>query len=225
MKSEASSALRFTLFILVLAFLWYLGRFYHLDTARIQEVLRQIPLVYSGLLYILLYVTVTFFLFFSKDLFWLMGALLFGPAFSALFISCAEITNAAILFNLSRILGRRYVEDSLQRRNARLDKKLGSLNFFWLFLLRVAPLVPYRFLDLAAGLTPLSFKKYMAAVVFGSPLKIVWIQYILAAMGKSVLDNPAALGDYFLRNTHLFWLSCFYLAAVIAVAIKMGKKG
>lgn len=225
MIRETSSALRFALFVLALALLWYLGRFYHLDTARIQEALRHIPFVYSGLLYILLYVTVTFFLFFSKDLFWLIGAVLFGPAFSALFISCAEIINAVILFNLSRILGRRYVEDSLERRNAWLDKRLGSLDFFWLFLLRVAPLVPYRFLDLAAGLTPLSFRKYMAAVVFGSPLKIVWIQYILAAMGKSVLNNPAALGDYFLRNMHLFWLSCFYLAAVIAVALKMGRKG
>ena len=214
---------RLLFFIVVLAALWFLGRSVNIDTERVQKALRGFPIFYSGMLYIALYVGVTFFLFFSKDLFWLMGAVLFGPLRSALFIWLAEIISAGILFKLSFYMGRGSIESTLPDNYARLDKKIGSLSFLWLFLLRVAPMVPYRFLDLAAGLTAVSFRKYMAAVVFGTPLKIFWIQYLLAALGKSVLDDPSAVAGYFARNTHLLVWSFFYLFVVAAVAIKFKR--
>ena len=200
---------------------WYLGRYFHLDTARIQEWLRGYPLFYSGLLYIFLYVVISFLLFFSKDLLWFMAAVLFGPSLSALFICIAEVINAFILFYLARYLGKPYVEKSLSGRYKILYEKLSKVNFFWLFVFRAAPLIPYRFLDLACGLTTMRFRKYLAAVVLGTPVKMFWVQHILYGVGKSVLDNPYALVEYFLNNKALLLFSLIYIILVIMVVVKI----
>lgn len=219
-----SQRLRFAAFILALFLLWYLSRFFKVDISSLQDYLSGYPLILSGALYILLYVIVTFFILFSKDLFWLMGALLFGPFLSASLICIAELVNAVILFYFSRFLGRGYVERKMSVKYRALDEKLSRLSLPWLIVFRAAPLVPYRFMDLAAGLTGMRFKKYFIAVFLGTPLKMFWIQYIIYAVGRSILNNPAALTEYFLSNKPLFFFSLFYVILVIAVLIKIARR-
>jgi uncharacterized membrane protein YdjX (TVP38/TMEM64 family) len=209
--------------MLAIAFLliWLLGRNLRIDSAGLSAGLGKFPLILSGLIYIILYVVVTFFIFFSKDIFWIAGALLFGGPLSALFVSIAETVNAALLFHLARRFGRGFVEKMAEEKYKWLDEKLGRINFIWFFLFRAAPLIPYRFLDLAAGLTRLKFRKYLAAVILGSPVKIFWIQYILAAVGANILARPQALVDFFLTNQPLMLFSFLYLILVAAVVLKM----
>jgi uncharacterized membrane protein YdjX (TVP38/TMEM64 family) len=209
--------------MLAIAFLliWLLGRNLRIDSAGLSTGLGKFPLILSGLIYIILYVVVTFFIFFSKDIFWIAGALLFGGPLSALFVSIAETVNAALLFHLARRFGRGFVEKMAEEKYKWLDEKLGRINFIWFFLFRAAPLIPYRFLDLAAGLTRLKFRKYLAAVILGSPVKIFWIQYILAAVGANILARPQALVDFFLTNQPLMLFSFLYLILVAAVVLKM----
>jgi uncharacterized membrane protein YdjX (TVP38/TMEM64 family) len=211
----------FFILVISLFLIWYWGRFFNLDTSALQHSLEKYPLLARGLFFILLYVVITFFVFFSKDFFWLAGAVLFGALTSALLISIAEFINAFILFHLARFLGRAYVDKRLTARYRRLDEKLGKVNFFWLFLLRAVPLIPYRFLDLAAGLTTLSFGRYMAAVVLGTPLKTFWMQVILAAVGQNIYKDPNAVIKYFLGHQTLFMLSLVYSLFVILVVLKM----
>ena len=215
----------FLLLIIALVVIWYLGKSYHVDSAAIQNSLKNFPIFFSAAIYIFLYVTVTFFIFFSKDVFWLLGAVLFGAGLSTLFICLAESNNAFILFYLARNLGRAYVEKKIAGEYQYLDEKLGRVNFFWLFIFRAAPLIPYRFMDLAAGLTSIKFKRYLVAVILGSPLKMFWIQYILAAVGYSIFRSPAKLVEYFLSNKTLFMFSFIYVIFVIAVIIKLKYKG
>jgi uncharacterized membrane protein YdjX (TVP38/TMEM64 family) len=215
--------LEFLVLIIAILVIWYLGRYFRIDTQAIQDSLERLPIIYSGIIYIVLYVIVTFFVFFSKDVFWLTGAVLFGPLLSTLFICISETINAFILFYLSRSLGRAYVERQLSERYKKLDEKLAHINFFWLFIFRAAPLIPYRFLDLGAGLTRIHFRRYLAAVILGSPLKMFWIQYILFAVGKNTF-NPYALTEYFLNNRALLIFSLIYVVLVIAVIFKMRLK-
>jgi uncharacterized membrane protein YdjX (TVP38/TMEM64 family) len=216
--------LGFLILILVVLLFWYLGRALQIDIPAIQKWLSVFPPVLSAILYILLYVAVTFFIFFSKDLFWFMGAILFGPFLSALYICIAETINAFILFYLSRFLGRGYVEKNLSEKYRRLDNKLGKISLFWLFVFRAAPLLPYRFLDLASGLTGIRFKKYLIAVVFGSPFKMFWIQYILYGVGISIFNDPGVLAEYFLAHKPLLIFSLLYIILVVMVFLKIIKK-
>ncbi len=215
------SRIEFLALILLFVALYYLGRNLSFHPDMVEMLVGEVPLVFSCQLYVVLYVVVTFFVFFSKDVFWIAGAFVFGPYLSALLIWLAEIINAFVLFGLSRRLGRGFIEHHLPEKYRHLDDKMGRLSFFWLFLLRAAPLVPYRFQDLGAGLTKIQFRRYIAAVIFGSPVKVFWIQYVLAAVGMSVFRSPTALLDYFLANRVLMWFSLIYPFSVLLIVFKL----
>ena len=212
--------IKFLVLIIGIALIYFLGRYFHIDTQYLQGFLKRYPVVYSGIVFVTLYVIVTFFIWLSKDIFRLVAALIFGAYLSTLLVFIAEIINAIILFNLSRYLGRAYVENALKK----IDERLGRLNFLWLFLFRCVPIIPFRFLDLSIGLTKISFAGYLAAVILGSPLRIFWVQYALAGLGLAVFNNPYAVAVYLLRNNFLFVLGLVYLALIIIVAFKIKRK-
>ena len=216
--------IEFLVLLIAIAAFWSIGRYLRIDTSAIETSLKGSPLLYAGIFYVILYVIVTFFVFFSKDVFWLMGAVLFGVTLSTVLICIAEVINAAVLFNLDRHLGRAYVQKKVTGRYKELDEKLGRINFFWLFVFRAAPLIPYRFMDLGAGLTRIHFRRYITAVILGSPVKMFWIQYILYGVGKSIFDNPAVLVDYFVNNNGLLLISLVYVALVIMAVVKIESK-
>ena len=218
---------RLELLILILAVcsFWYLSRYFPIEIPLIQRSLSAFPLAISAPLYIILYVVVTFFIFFSKDLFWLMGALLFGPFLSATLICIAVVINSFMRFYISRSLSRAYVEKRLSGRYHKLDEKLSSISLFWLLVLRAAPLIPYRFLDLASGLTKMRFRKYLVAVIFGTPVKMFWIQYIIYSVGRSIFNDPVVLMEYFLNHKILLFLGFGYIILIIMALVKMfGRK-
>ncbi|MCM8801544.1 MAG: VTT domain-containing protein [Candidatus Omnitrophica bacterium] len=214
--------IRFLIFLGALIVFFLLGKYLHLDSNNLQASLLKIPIFYSGLLFILLYVVITFFVWLSKDIFYILGVAVFGPYISAGLIYLAEVINAFILFWLARYLGRGYVEGSLGKRYKNLDERLGNIGFIWLFIFRATPIIPYRFLDLASGLTRISFLKYILAVISGSPLKVFWVQYIIGAVGKDVFD-PHKMAEYFLKSKILFILSLIYIILVIVVTFKIKR--
>lgn len=213
--------LKFLFFVAALVLFWFFGRFFPVDTEAIQKSLAQFPHFYSGVIFVLLYVVVSFFLWFSKDVFRFAAAVLFGAFLSTLFIWIAEIINTGILFHFSRGLGRNFVENSLKGKYRNLDQKLAGLNFFWLFMFRLVPLVPFRFLDLAMGLSKISFRRYFTAAILGSPLRIFWVQFVLAGVGRNFFKSPSLVAEFFLKNQNLFFLSILYLILMLIVGFKL----
>lgn len=222
--SKNNTRFHFLLFLLAMAVCWYIGQHFSVDAQEIQNILLQINPFYSGIIFVFLYVIITFFFLFSKDVFWVMGAVLFGPFLSTLLIWIAEVINAFVLFYFARKLGRVFVEQKTAGRLAGLDERLGKLSLVWLFLLRAVPLIPYRFLDLSAGLTSIPFRKYVLAVILGSPVKTLWVQYVLAGVGQGVLHNPGLIVDYFMGNKVLLAVSLLYPVLAALVIIKIRKR-
>lgn len=218
------NSFKFLLLVIAIILLWLLGRYFPVEPEGIQRTLAGFSLFYAGIIFVVLYVVVTFFIWLSKDVFRFVSAILFGAYISTLFVWLAEVINALVLFYFARFLGRSFVEDSLGKRYSKLDERLGKVNFAWLFAFRAVPLVPFRFLDMASGLTRISFKRYLAAVILGSPLRIFWVQYVLAGVGKTIFKDPYALSEYLLANKNLLILSFVYLIGVILVAFKLRAK-
>ncbi|MBI4706627.1 MAG: TVP38/TMEM64 family protein [Candidatus Omnitrophica bacterium] len=216
--------IEFFVLIIVLFWVWYAGRSLRLDPDTIINSLRAFPLFYSSIIYVFLYVIVSFFIFFSKDVFWLTGALFFGPGYSTVLICISEAINAYILFYLARRFGRGFVEKRVAEKYRHLDEKLGRISFIWLFIFRAAPLIPYRFMDLAAGLTRIKFTRYFLAVILGSPLKMFWVQSVLYGVGKNILTNPVAIIGYFQDNRILMYVSLIYVVLVIMVVFKISSR-
>ena len=216
--------IKFLVLIISLILLWYLGRFLRIDTEALGKSLSRFPILYSAILYVVFYVIITFFVFFSKDIFWVAGAVVFGAILSTLLVYISEIINALILFHLARYLGRNFVEHHLKKKSENLDDRLANVNFFWLFIVRLVPLIPYRFLDLGVGLTKIRFRRYLLAVLLATPIRVFWVQYILALVGKNIFNKPELLIDYLLQNKALFVFSFIYLVLVILAAFKLKHK-
>lgn len=214
---------KFIIFIAAIVLFIVIGRHFPIDMDKLERSLAHLPFLAAGAIFVTLYVVVTFFIWLSKDIFRIAAALLFGPLLSSLLVFIAELINAVVLFNFSRFLGRGFVEESLKSRAKDLDERLARANFLWLFLFRVTPFIPFRFLDLGAGLTKMSCGRYLAAVILGSPLRIYWLQYILAALGRSVF-NPEVIINYLVLNKPAFIFSLSYLLLVILVFLKLRRK-
>ncbi len=210
----------FLLFVILILACWSLGHVLHIDLVEVRRALAEYPLWASGFLFILIYVGLTTVLWVGTiDFFRISGALLFGPYWSTLFVTIAEIANASILFLLSKKLGRDFVEEKFHLKKD--DKKYSPDNagFWTAFILRINPLVPFRFMDVGFGLTKLSFRKYFYAVVLGSPLRIFWLQFVIAALGEAVLKNPGLMVEYLQNNKMAMAVSVFYIGGVIVVTL------
>lgn len=224
------NALRFILFILLIAGFWLVGKLFHIDIPAVRTWLSQYPLWLSGLLYIVIYVGVTTVQWFgSIDFFRITGALLFGAGWSTLFVYIAEICNASILFMLSRKLGREFIEQRFHFKDKDNTYTPQTATFWTAVALRINPLVPFRFMDVGFGLSKISFRNYFWAVVVGSPLRIFWLQLVIAGVGEAILKNPMAMMDFLQTNRFAFALSSLYLLGVfvvtgVAVLVNIFKK-
>jgi uncharacterized membrane protein YdjX (TVP38/TMEM64 family) len=226
MKRNSKERLKFILLILILICFIILGMKYKITPDYLQEKLYKSPPVIMAIIYIALYVLVTFFIWFSKDVFRLVAAFIFGAGLSTLFVWTAEVINAAVLFYFSRFLGRKFIEEKMPQEaiwewQKRLNQRGG---FFSLLLLRAVPLIPFRFFDLFMGLSPISFRKFILVVILGSPLRIFWLQYILAAIGRNIFQGPQVLVSYILANKGVFLASLIYLILVLFLGYRLGGK-
>lgn len=89
--------------------------------------------------------------------------------------------------------------------------------------MRIAPLAPFRFLDISAGLTRISFREYFLVSAVGSPVRIFWLQFILAAVGVGIFQDINSVMGYFLANKTVFVFSLIYLIAAIVAALIIKK--
>ena len=212
--------IRFILLISLLIFFWFLVRALHIDIEAIRYRLSQYPLAISGFLFIAIYVGLTTLLWVGTiDFFRITGALLFGPYWSTLFVWMAETLNATILFHISRNLGREFIEQKFRLKERDLKYSKSNAGFWGALVLRINPLVPFRFMDFGFGLTKLPFPKYFWAVVLGSPLRILWLQFILAGVGEALFKDPGAIYKYLLNNMPVLLLSGLYLVVVFLMTI------
>lgn len=216
-------ATRFAVLIVGLLCLWLLGYALALDLATLERGFASIPPWLSGAVFVAAYVVGTFFIWLSKDLLRIFAALTFGPWGSTLLVWLAESANAAVLFHLSRRMGRAYIEERFALHHPALDVRLAGLPFAWLLMFRAAPLIAFRFLDLAAGLTRMSFRRYFAAVAVGSLPRILWLQLILAGVGRAILTDPLASAHYLQEHPEATCATATLGLLMVAVAWRVRR--
>lgn len=217
--------IRFALFLSIIIVLWFLAKVFDLDINAARQWLAQYPVAISGILFIALYVGLTAVLWVgTMDLFRISGALLFGPYLGTFLIWIAEILNAAILFTISRTLGQEFVLARLGIDAQKLDYSKSQGGFWSAFVLRINLLVPFRFMDLGFGLSKIKFSSYIWAVILGSPMRILLVQFIIAGVGEAILKDPTAMYNYLMEHQDvLFWCAMYFLAVIIITVIALIK--
>jgi uncharacterized membrane protein YdjX (TVP38/TMEM64 family) len=205
------STLRFCFFILLIFFCWILGRFFSIDEQTIRSFFVRIPLVYSAIVFVLIYVVLTFFLWFTKDILMVTSVILYGPYVSTLFVWIAEIINSVILFLLARSLGHEFVKNKMKGKFQGLRERMDKVGFWDMIALRGIILIPFRFLDLTFGLTKVSLKKYLTAVIPGSLPRVFMRQYGVYIFFIVVAKDIGSLIIYIQERPYLSLFAFFYL--------------
>ncbi|MFC1657931.1 TVP38/TMEM64 family protein [Candidatus Omnitrophota bacterium] len=219
-----ASSRRLLVLILFLVMVAVGSRYLRIDFDVVKVFLQRFSIGQAIGVYALIYVLGTIFIPPSKDILKVVGAVCLGAVSSSAGIWIAEVINACLLFYLARSLGRGFFQERLSGRAKLFDQRLGASGFKGILILRLVPLLPYRVMDLLAGLSSFGFTQYFIIAVIGSPLRIFWVQYVLAGVGEAIFKNPFALVDYIMTNRLIFAWSLAYFILVVMVAFRLKFK-
>lgn len=138
-------------------FAFDLGRFFSLDflkqsQARFAELREQQPLTLAAGFF-LVYVAVTALSLPGATIVTLAGGAIFGLGWGLLIVSFASSIGATLAFLTARFLLRDSVQSRFGQRLAEVDKGIQKDGAFYLFTLRLIPVVPFFVINLLMGLT------------------------------------------------------------------------
>jgi uncharacterized membrane protein YdjX (TVP38/TMEM64 family) len=217
------------------------GRFFQLDIDHSRAFFAQYPLLWSGLIFIVLYVVGTFFIWFGpKDVLRVAAVFIFGVLQSSILIYIGEMMNMALLFGLSRKMGRPFVAARARGRMKRLEEAASQTSPPAVFFLKFYPIMSLRLLDMGFGLTRIAFIKYACMSALATPLRIYIVQYFLEMMIRFglVLNGEMALyhqrfmdmTSHLIDRPVLFWsltlytFSAFFFFGILLARWKSRKK-
>jgi uncharacterized membrane protein YdjX (TVP38/TMEM64 family) len=219
-----SNLVKFSIFIVFILLFLCLGKFFSFDKDVTTGFLSGFSPALSGIIFIILYVVITFLVWLGpKDIFRIAAAIIYGAVWSTVLVFIGEMINVVVLFHLSRKLGRGFVELKLRGGMRRVDQAIADSSFWAIFFMRFFPIIPFRFLDLGFGLTKISLKKYFLISFLASPLRIFILQLILS-LGADILTDPGRLSQYLIEHPRLFAFCFIYVAGSFVLAFIFKKR-
>ncbi len=187
LKRTAAAAAVLLLFFFLCVWLWSTGFFQvlHSPEGMRDYIDRFAP--YSHAVFFLLQLASVIVAPIPSNLTTVAGGLLFGAWPSFLLTTLAVILGSAIVFQLSRSLGQSFAQRFV---SGRIWEKYGEIidkkRDIFLFLAFLFPFFPDDLLCIMAGLTDVSFRRFLILVLLGRP----WGLLAAAAVGGSVVSIP-----------------------------------
>lgn len=178
--------------VLVLSFflcwwLWRSGFFRAIRSPSEMQAYIQRFAPYSHLVFFLIQLFSVILAPIPSNLTTLAGGLLFGALPAFLLTTTAVILGSAVVFQLGRTLGRPFVERFASsvtlEKYAQVIRKKRDVFLLLAFLF---PFFPDDLLCIMAGLTDVSFRRFLTLVLIGRP----WGLLVAAAVGGSVVSIP-----------------------------------
>ena len=207
---------------------WQFGNYLKLDylatqEKQLREFQQQYPFLVFGAAFIV-YVTVTGLSLPGAAPLTLLYGWYFGFAPTLVLVSFASTCGATISFLTSRYLLRSSVEKKFGDRLQTFNEHLANEGAFYLFTLRLIPVVPFFVINLVMGLTPLPTKTYWWVSQLGMlPGTAV---YVYAGSSVPNLSQLADLGATAVLSPqqllHLF--IAFALLGVFPLLVKLVMK-
>lgn len=110
--------------------------------------------------YIAIYVVLTGLSIPSATLLTLIGGAVFGVATGTVVVLCASTIGAICAFILARYVLRDYVQEKFSKHLSLINRGVAEEGAFYLFGLRVVPVVPYFVVNFVMALTPIRLWTY-----------------------------------------------------------------
>ncbi|QIR37874.1 TVP38/TMEM64 family protein [Tolypothrix sp. PCC 7910] len=142
---------------------YYLGG---INPALIQSWLKNSG-IWAPVTYVVIYVVATILVLPSTALN-LTGGAIFGPWLGTFWTSVAAIVAAIASFVFARTIGHDMVAKRLAGRWQAIDAEVRAGGIYYMFAIRLVPIMPYGLVNFAAGLTSVSFKDYLVGTALGT---------------------------------------------------------
>ncbi len=182
---------------------------------QIQSWLR-VAGIWAPVIYIVLYVIATMLVLPSTALN-LTGGAIFGPWLGTVWTSIGAIFAAIAAFAFTRTVGQEAVAKRLAGRWQAMDAEVRRGGLFYMFAIRLVPIMPYGLVNFAAGLTSVSFKDYLLGTTLGtipsvlpfvllgsSGIKAIKTGDILPLVGALALTGILVAGSTWYRRRRTF---------------------
>jgi uncharacterized membrane protein YdjX (TVP38/TMEM64 family) len=215
----------------------FIGSFFHFDQQQSREFFAQHSPILSSIIFVVLYVVGTFFIWFGpKDVLRVASLFIFGVVGSTVLVYIGEMLNMVTLFWFSRRLGRPFVEAKMKGRLKEIEESASRTSVPVIFFMKFYPIIPFRFLDLGYGLTKISFLKYAAVSMVAAPVRLYVVQYFLDLMIQFGLMAAKGNWDIFIqrymdmtyylvdRPPLFFSLMVYTFSAIIFFAVLMIRR-
>ncbi len=137
-----------------------------IDKEQLQGWLKEAG-IWAPIIYILLYTIATILILPSTPLN-LSGGAIFGIWWGTIWTTIAAIVAAIISFALTRTVGRELVAQKLGRRWKAIEAEMSQGGLFYMFSIRLLPIIPYGLVNFAAGLTSIRFRDYFIGTLLGT---------------------------------------------------------
>lgn len=160
-----------------------------IDRSQLQLWLRQMGM-WAPVLYILIYSIATICILPSTPLN-LTGGAIFGAVWGTVWTSIAAILAAILAFGFSRTIGRKLVERKLAGKWESIDREMQQGGLFYMFAIRLLPLIPYGIVNFAAGLTSIKFRDYFLGTLLGTVPGI--LPFVMMGAGLTALKQGDVL--------------------------------
>jgi uncharacterized membrane protein YdjX (TVP38/TMEM64 family) len=154
--------------------------------------------IWAPIIYIVLYTLATVLVLPSTALN-LTGGAIFGPWLGTLWTSIAAIIAAVVAFGFTRTVGREIIAQRLAGRWQAMDAEMRQGGLFYMFAIRLLPIIPYGLVNFAAGLTSVRFRDYLLGTILGTvpgvlPFVMLGSSGLQAMRTGDVLPLMGALG-------------------------------
>jgi uncharacterized membrane protein YdjX (TVP38/TMEM64 family) len=160
-----------------------------IDQQQLQLWLQQMG-VWAPIIYILVYAIATIFILPSTPLN-LSGGAIFGSVWGTVWTSIAAVLAAVLSFGFSRTIGRKFVKQKLAGKWQSLDREMEQGGFFYMFAIRLLPLIPYGMVNFAAGVTSIKFRDYFFGTLLGTVPGI--LPFVMMGAGLTALKQGNVL--------------------------------
>ncbi|HBB33021.1 MAG TPA: TVP38/TMEM64 family protein [Cyanobacteria bacterium UBA8803] len=156
-----------------------------IDQQQLQAWLKQAG-IWAPVIYIILYTVGTILILPSTPLN-LSGGAIFGAWWGTLWTAIAAVIAAVVAFAFTRTVGREVVSQKLAGRWEAMDAEMRQGGLFYMFAIRLLPIIPYGLVNFTAGLTAIRFQDYLVGTILGTVPGI--LPFVMMGSGLRALKS------------------------------------
>jgi uncharacterized membrane protein YdjX (TVP38/TMEM64 family) len=156
-----------------------------IDQEQLQALLKKMG-IWAPIVYIVFYTVGTILILPSTPLN-LSGGALFGVWWGTMWTTIAAIVAAIVSFAFTRTVGREYIAQKFAGRWEAIDAEMRQGGLFYMFAIRLLPLIPYGIVNFAAGLTSIRFRDYFIGTLLGTVPGI--LPFVMMGSGLQALSS------------------------------------